>query len=110
MDHTYKHLTDEQVNCIGSWADGDYDDEHTYKIEISVDNLVDWFHNKPSREDGELESFEFEFEKCGDETIRIHYPNPIWWWEIDDDGREELERIILEKLHLKSEWIERMGL
>ena len=105
MEHTYKHLTKEQVDSIGSWRDEDTDDEHLYMIQIGVENLVDWFNNVPDDD----EFFEFSFSK-EDGLVSIWYPNPVWWCEIEDEAHQEMERIILEKLYLKEEWIEQFGL
>lgn len=105
MEHTYKHLTAEQVKSIGSYRDEDKDDEHSYTIQIGVENLVDWFNNVPDDD----EFFEFSFSK-EDGFVSIFYPNPQWWCDIEDEAHKELERIILEKLYLKEEWIEQFGL
>jgi len=61
---------------------------------------MDWFKNIPEDTDEE-----FEFSKWDEELVLIRFPAPDWGCEVDLD---ELDQAVLDKLHLKMEWIEDM--
>ena len=55
-------------------------------------------------EDGH-EYDDYRFSKMDNETVLIQYEAPIWMQDVDS---EELEQTILNRLHLKMDWIEDM--
>ena len=94
----YQTITDAQ---LAEWA---WDEEHMIHITILRENLLAWFDNVEVDEE-EQDDFSFEFEKQDEDTLLITEPNPDFWTEC---SREDFEAAVLDRLHLKKEWIENM--
>ena len=94
----YQTITDAQ---LAAW---EWDEDHMIHITILRENLLDWFDNVEVDEDEE-DDFSFEFEKYDEDTLLITEPNPDFWTEC---SRDDFEKAVLDRLHLKQEWIENM--
>ena len=93
----FKTITQEQLD---DWA---WDENHMFDIQLRVKHLIDWFNNIPSMDD---DYEEYTFRKCNDETVLISYP--ARWWMCGEVDPDELDQAVLDRLHLKMEWIKQM--
>lgn len=93
----YKTISDERLN------DWEWDECHIFEIYFRSEHLIDWFKNIPDCQDNE-----FSFRKLDDQIVLIHCEAPYWIGDLDDDGIEELDQIVLDRLHLKPEWVRQM--
>ena len=96
---TFKTITQEQLD---TWKP---DGEHVFDIELRAEHFMDWLNNIPSMDEEGHEYDDYTFSKYDDEIVMINYPAPEWMCEVDLD---ELDQAVLDKLHLKMEWIEDM--
>lgn len=96
MTNTYPTITKEQLE------DWDWDENHMISIFIPREHLMTWIDSVPSAEDID-DDFDFEFTKFDDETFRVSDFCPTFWTEC---SAEDFEQAVLDKYHLKKEWIE----
>lgn len=94
----YKTITDAQ---LAGW---EWDEDHMINIEMPKKYLLAWFDNVEFDEDEE-DDFSFDFEKYDKDTLLITEFNPDFWTEC---SQEDFEKAVLDRLHLKKEWIESM--
>ena len=94
----YKTITDAQ---LAGW---EWDEDHMINIEMPKKHLLAWFDNVEFDEDEE-DDFSFGFEKYDKDTLLITEFNPDFWTEC---SQEDFEKAVLDRLHLKKEWIESM--
>ena len=95
----FKTITDEQLE------DWNWDEAHIYTIEINKKHLLKWFNNTPFDEDDDENYPEFDFKKVGKDRFKVNVTRPDWGCDADED---ELEQAVLDRVHLKKEWVEDM--
>lgn len=82
-----------------------WDECHIFEIYLRSEHLIDWFKNIP---ESESPDDEFSFQKWDNQIVLVNCDAPYWMDDLDDDGIDELDQAVLDRLHLKPEWVDQI--